>query len=130
MREFLGTGLRFPLGVDAGGRIATSSGERRVEESIALVLGTRLGERPMLPRFGCGVHDEVFEPNDGTAVGILMMAIRESIALLEARVDVLQVDVQPSPLEPSVMIARIDYRIRSNNAVGNMVYPFYIREGS
>lgn len=130
MREFLGTGLRFPLGVDAAGRIATSSGEQRVEESIALVLGTRLGERPMLPRFGCAVHHQVFEPNDGTAIGILTMAIRESLALLEARIDVLQIDVRPSPQEPTVMIARIDYRIRANNAVGNLVYPFYIREGS
>jgi hypothetical protein len=27
------------------------------------------------------------------------------------------------------MLIRIDYRIRSNNASNNLVYPFYINEG-
>jgi phage baseplate assembly protein W len=129
-RDYLGTGLRFPLGVDRNGCIETSSGEQRVEESIALVLGTRLGERVMLPRFGCRVHDQLFEANDPTSIGIIKFAVRDALALLEARIDVLDVDVQTSPSSPSLVLVRIDYRIRANNAIGNIVYPFYIREGT
>jgi phage baseplate assembly protein W len=129
-RDYLGTGLRFPLDVDRNGRIATSSGEQRVEESIALVLGTRLGERVMLPRFGCGVHDQLFEANDPTSIGIVKFAVRDALALLEARIDVLDVGVETSPSSPSLVLVRIDYRIRANNAIGNIVYPFFIREGT
>ena len=28
-----------------------------------------------------------------------------------------------------MLLIRVDYRIRSNNAFYNLVYPFYIREG-
>lgn len=129
-REYLGTGLQFPLGVDRFGKLALSSGEQRVEESVALVLGTRLGERMMLPRFGCGAHDQLFDGNDGTAVGILKFAVREALSLHESRIDVLDVDVDPSTVSPSLVVVRISYRIRANNAIGNIVHPFYINEGT
>lgn len=128
-RDYLGTGLQFPLGVDQSGRIAVASGEQRVEEAIAIVLGTRLGERMMLPRFGCGVHDQLFEANDPTSIGIVKFAVREALSMLEARIDVLEVAVDTSPSSPSLVLVRVDYRIRANNAIGNLVYPFYIREG-
>jgi phage baseplate assembly protein W len=128
-RDYLGTGLQFPLGVDGSGRIALATGEQRVEQSIALVLGTRLGERMMLPRFGCGAHDLLFEANDATSRGILKSAVHEALSLLENRIDVLDIEVDTSPSTPSLVLVRVDYRIRSNNAIGNLVYPFYIREG-
>jgi uncharacterized protein len=27
-----------------------------------------------------------------------------------------------------LLLIRVDYRIRANNAIGNLVYPFYITE--
>lgn len=128
-RDYLGTGLRFPLAVDRNGRLATSSGDQHVEEAIALILGTRLGERVMLPRFGCGVHDQLFESNNPTSMGIIKFEVREALALQEQRIDVLDVRVETSSASPSLVLVAIDYRIRSNNAIGNLVYPFYIREG-
>lgn len=128
-RDYLGTGLQFPLGVDRSGRLALASGEQRVEQSIALVLGTRLGERIMLPRFGCRAHDLLFEANDATSRGILKSAVHEALSMLENRIDVLDVEVDTSPSAPSLVLVRVDYRIRANNAIGNLVYPFYIREG-
>ena len=30
---------------------------------------------------------------------------------------------------PNLLLIRINYRVRATNAIGNLVYPFYIREG-
>ena len=35
-----------------------------------------------------------------------------------------------APEEPNLLLVRINYRIRANNALGNLVYPFYIGEGA
>jgi hypothetical protein len=39
------------------------------------------------------------------------------------------VTAEPAAETPNLLIIRVDYRIRSNNASGNLVYPFYIDEG-
>lgn len=127
-RAYLGRGLRFPLSIDGRGRLATSEGEQRVEESIAFILGTRLGERVMLPAFGCAANNMLFAGNDARTIGLLRHAVRESLATFEARIDVLDVDIENPPGQQNVLLVRIAYRIRSNNALGNLVYPFYIRE--
>ena len=64
--EFIGRGWAFPLRTDATGGIALVAREREIEESIRLILGTAIGERPMRPEFGCGIHDYVFAPTDAT----------------------------------------------------------------
>ena len=68
-REFLGTGWKFPLQVNAAGGIARARYEQRVEESIYLILSTAKGERVMLRDFGCGIHDRVFEVSDADLTG-------------------------------------------------------------
>ena len=54
-REFLGVGWKFPIQVTPSGGVALVRYERRVEESIYLILSTAPGERAMLPSFGCGI---------------------------------------------------------------------------
>jgi phage baseplate assembly protein W len=128
-RDFLGVGWKFPLQVTPDGRIARSRHEQRIEESIYLIIATAKGERVMLPEFGCGIHDMVFAPNDSLTVSIIVQTVREALVAFEPRIDVLEVDALPGEGEPNLLLIRITYRIRFNNAVGNLVYPFYIKEG-
>lgn len=125
-RDFLGVGWKFPLQVTPGGRIAQSRHEQRVEESIYLILSTARGERVMLPDFGCGIHDLVFAPNDSTTLALVAQYAREALVRYEPRADILDVDAETAPDEPNLLLIRINYRIRSNNATGNMVFPFYL----
>ncbi len=129
-REFLGVGWKFPLQVTPGGTIAQAKYEQRVEESIYLILSTAKGERPMLPEFGCGIHDLVFAPNNAGTVAIVAQSVREALVNYEHRIDVLDIVVETPPEQPNLLLIRITYRIRANNALGNLVYPFYISEGS
>ena len=42
-------GTAFPFRIDPGtGRVAMTDGEAKIGDNIRLVIGTRLGERPML----------------------------------------------------------------------------------
>jgi phage baseplate assembly protein W len=127
-RPFLGSGWKFPLQVDPGGRIALSKYEQRVEESIYLILSTSRGERLMLPEFGCGIHDLVFEPNNDSTLALVEANVRDSLVAFEPRIDVLSIDVESPEDQPNLLLIRVDYRIRASQAVGNLVYPFYITE--
>jgi len=127
-RDFLGVGWKFPLQVTPGGKIAQAKYEQRVEESIYLILSTAQGERVMLPDFGCGIHDLVFAPNNASTLTMVVHHVREALVKYEPRVDILDVDAETAPDQPNLLLIRINYRIRTNNAVGNMVYPFYIGE--
>lgn len=128
-RAYLGIGWKFPLQVAPNGQIAMSSYEQRVEESIYLILSTAAGERLMLPAFGCGIQDLVFAPNNANTISLVSRSVRAALTADEARIDVMDVDVESAPGQPNLLLIRISYRIRANNAVGNLVYPFYITEG-
>jgi len=129
-RAFLGTGLKFPLQVTPRGKLALSRNESRIEESITFILGTRLGERLMQPDFGCGIHDLLFAPNNPATHALAVAAVRRALVAHEPRIDVFSIVPETSPAEPSLLLIRIDYRIRANNAMSNIVYPFFITEAS
>jgi phage baseplate assembly protein W len=128
-REFLGRGWRFPLQVGTNGGIAWARYEQRIEESIVLVLSTARGERVMLPEYGCGIHELPFAPNDSRTIALVAHEVRQALVAHETRVDVLDVHVESTADAPNLLLVRINYRIRATNAIGNLVYPFYIREG-
>lgn len=129
-RQFLGVGFKFPLQVTSRGTIAMSRYEQKIEESIHMILSTAPGERVMLPEFGCGIHDQVFAPNDSVSVALIVDQVRRALVMHEPRIDVLTVRATTTPEEPNVLLIRVDYRVRSNNTLGNLVYPFYVTEGS
>jgi len=43
---------------------------------------------------------------------------------------VLDISAESAPEAPNLLLIRINYRIRANNARGNLVYPFYIQESA
>jgi phage baseplate assembly protein W len=129
-REYLGVGWKFPLQVTPGGKIAQAKYEQRIEESIYLILSTAAGERVMVPDFGCGIHDLVFAPNNPGTIAMVVQTVRKALVAYEPRIDVLDINADTAPEQPNLLLIRINYQIRANNVVGNLVYPFYISEGS
>jgi phage baseplate assembly protein W len=124
----LGRGFAFPLRLREG-RLRMLGGDAKVYQSLWLILATAPGERPMLPRFGCGIHELVFEANTAALRGTVRERVREAIVRFEPRVDLLEVKVE-SPLDRrNILEIAISYRVRANNSVYNLVYPFYLQEG-
>lgn len=128
-KDFLGRGWNFPVKPGTGGRLAFVGGEEKIRQSIWLILSTAPGERQMRPDFGCGIHDLVFELNVPAMHGLVQTRVRESLTRWEPRIDVTDVRVETPPEARNYLLIRIDYRIRSNNAFYNLVYPFFINEG-
>lgn len=128
-REFLGSGWRFPIRPTASGGLAWSSGEQKVGESIWLVLSTALGERVMRPLVGCGVHERLFAPDSFATRAAIAHDVREALTTWEPRIDVLDVRVEIGDEIGVMLVVFVDYRIRENNAVHNLVYPLYATEG-
>jgi uncharacterized protein len=128
-RAFRGAGLAFPLAVTPLGRIATASDDTKVEQSIWLILSTAKQERLMRPDYGCGIHDLVFSPSSPQSVGQIVDQLRQALVAQEPRIDVLDVTGEIPPGEANLLLLRVDYRIRANNSLANMVYPFFVTEG-
>jgi phage baseplate assembly protein W len=137
--DIVGRGWPFPVrpavqeaGRDGSARLtglAFQGGPEKVRQAIWLVLATSPGERQMLPEFGCGIHDLVFQPNTSGVRGLVQVRVREALARWEPRIDVLDIRVGVPPDTPNELHIAIDYRLRGNNAVFNLVYPFYLAEG-
>ena len=127
-REFLGVGWKFPVQVTPDGKIARARHEQRIEESIYLILSTAKGERVMMPDFGCGIHDMVFAPNNSGTMSYIVHTVRQALVAHEPRIDVLDIHAETATEQKNLLLIRIDYRIRTNNTIANMVYPFYVDE--
>src|SRR5437763_10950394 len=125
MRDFLGTGWTFPVGVDAHGRIALAHQERDIEEAIRIILLTPKGQRVMRPEFGCQIHELVFAPNDATTAGLAAYYVEEALGRWEPRIEVLDVTADPDPENSGRLLVEIRYQIRATLDERTLVFPFY-----
>jgi phage baseplate assembly protein W len=125
---FLGKGWAFPIAIDAG-QTATAAYEEDVRQAILIILGTDPGERVMRPDFGAGLSAFVFEPMTPATLEALKQRVQEALIDWEPRIDVDTVAVTAAPDAGQALI-EMSYRVRATNAHFNLVYPFYLEEGS
>lgn len=127
---FVGQGIAFPLRPSTTGSLALVGGRTELEEAMAVILATAPGERPMRPRFGCGIHDHVFDPINDTTIGAVAFEVERSLRRWEPRVDVVEVDVLVDHEVDGLLYLDITYRVKETNDERNLVFPFYtIPEG-
>jgi phage baseplate assembly protein W len=125
-QEFIGAGWAYPLDFDSSGGIALTSHEKKVQESIRLILGTAPGERPMRPEFGCRIHDEVFASVDAATAGRIAFEVRAALTRWEPRIELQEVRVEPAPADQSMVYIDVRYTISGSNDPRNLVFPFYV----
>src|SRR2546430_6635518 len=109
--QILGRGISFPPRVGPDGRVAWSEGEVNVRESIRTILMTDLRERIMLPDFGGGLGNFLFEPNTVTTRHLVQDRITKSLAQWEPRIQVESVDVEADADDSQAAVATITYRL-------------------
>ena len=127
--SFIGVGWQFPVKPDAKGRLRYVAGDDEIRQAIWLILTTAPGERKMRDEFGCGVHDLVFDANTAALHGLVQSNVKTALTKWEPRIDVLDVRVEAPAEQRNLLMIHIDYRIRANNAIYNLVYPFFLLEG-
>ncbi len=122
---FIGKGWAYPVHTDRSGGMALVSGDQELAESIRLIIGTALGERPMRPEFGCGIHDLIFAPADSTTAGRAAYEVRRSLRRWEPRIEVEDIDVRFDEQNPALMYIGVTYKVKGANDPRNLVFPFY-----
>ncbi len=127
---FLGTGWGFPPEFKKGkDSLKMSSGAVDIQESLFILLSTKYGERYMTPNFGCDLDSLLFEPMSLGLEKRLEDRIRRSILLYETRINVERV-VFKHEANNGLVYINIEYIIRTTNTRTNIVYPFYLTEGT
>ena len=129
---FIGVGWSFPPEfIPSNQDVKMVADEKDIKQSLKVLLSTKLGERVMQPEFGCGIHELVFEELDETLVTYAKNLIEKAILKFEPRIDVDSIHVDEDLTEGEGLL-RIDivYTVRSTNTRSNMVYPFYLKEGT
>jgi hypothetical protein len=128
-KSFLGIGWNFPV-AEIAGQTAMAQYEEDVRQAILIVLLTNPGERVMRPTFGAGLNEFLFEPINSTTMATIAQRVEDSLIDWEPRIDVISVSVAPDSKNNATLLIDIQYRVRATNNVGNLVYPFYLGEGT
>src|SRR5690242_1303888 len=80
-------GMGFPFAIDpVTGGVTWARGRDKVRQNIRVILGTRLGERPMLRDFGSRLHSLVHDPNDDVLVELAETQTKQALLQWEPRV--------------------------------------------
>ena len=115
-------GAAFPFRIGADGRIALAEGEAKLRQNVRLILGTRLGERPMLRDFGTRLPGLAHEPNDEVLRDIAQNQSREALMRWEPRILVTDAQVQQEP-DHGLLELRLRYVHTNEQVVGHAVLP-------
>ena len=128
--DSLGRVVGMDMGLDAQGRIALSSYDDHVLQSILLIAKTSPGERVMRPDFGAGLSTLAFEPLGSATAALVQHRVTQALTRFEPRIDVLAVDVKPSsPANPGELVIELRYRVRRTDTITNVVFPFFLERG-
>jgi phage baseplate assembly protein W len=129
--SFLGTGWGFPPTFDPIADTAVmTSDEVDIQQSLNILLSTRLGERVMVPDYGCNLDEMLFEPMTTTFKTHIAEMVRFAIIHYEARINLNSVTVDDTQEVNGVILLVIDYSIATTNSRFNFVYPYYLKEGT
>jgi phage baseplate assembly protein W len=125
-KVFYGKGMKFPPQINpATGRFVTVEGTDAIKESIYLILMTNKTERFIRPEFGSKLMNYTFIDTGATVLNIMAREISNDILNNEPRVDDVSVEID-SESKRGCLIINIQYRVRENNTVDNLVFPFYL----
>lgn len=129
--SFLGTGWSFPPQfLDSTQGIKMSSDDDDIAESIYILLSTTPGERIMNPEYGCDLHSQVFNNINTTTKTIIEDLISTAILYFEPRISLISIDIDDSGQSEGRLDIHLSYEVKGINSRKNMVYPFYLVEGT
>lgn len=123
---FFGRGWAFPPNFNkASNGVVMVEKIEDINESLKILLSTRVGERLLEPLYGCELSRFLFEPIDTTLKTYMREVIRDAILYFEPRIKLIDIDLRALPDEGRIDIA-LDYLVPSVNSRGNLVFPFYL----
>ena len=103
--------------------------EQDIRESLHVLFSTAPGERVCRYDYGCPLRRYAFEPLTTQLLVRLRNEISRAVTLYEPRIALEDVSFEEQP-ERGVLLVRLTYTVVRTNNRHNMVYPFYLNEGT
>ena len=130
-KTFLGVGWKFPPEFDKESKSVTLiSEEADIKESLYILFSTRPGERMMQPEYGCDLSVLNFEPVNSNLVVLIEDNIQRSILYHEPRITLENIEILSERILDGVVDIKIEYTVIRTNNRNNIVFPYYIIEGT
>lgn len=104
--------------------------EADIASSLEILLTTALGERTMLPEYGCNMDELVFESLDTRMKTLMADKIETAILYHEARIELETVRLDASQALQGMVVIEIVYQVKTTNSRFNFVFPYYKLEGT
>jgi hypothetical protein len=129
--SFLGTGWGFPPEFNnVSADVHMISDVEDILSSLEILLSTAVGERLMLPSYGCNLGEILFEPISTSLLSFLKGLVSDAILYFEPRIRLDKVTINTDNYLEGLLLIEIDFTVSATNSRYNYVYPFYINEAS
>ncbi|MDG1653256.1 MAG: GPW/gp25 family protein [Flavobacteriaceae bacterium] len=130
-KSFLGKGWSFPPTFDKKlGDVKMVTMEEDIRQSLEIYFSTKLGERIMRNDYGCFLHSQVFELANESLIQGLSKELERSINEFEPRILITEITASKAESTEGLIEINIAYEIRATNNRSNIVFPFYLNEGT
>src|SRR4051812_49431460 len=119
--SFLGTGWQFPIqftkaSTESG--VAMLSDEDDIQNSLQVLLSTRIGERIMQPNYGCNMDVLLFEAINESLITYVKDLVFTAIYYYEPRINPDNLTIEATTEEGTILV-NVAYTIRSTNSRQN-----------
>lgn len=129
-KAFLGIGWSFPIQFNWQTKsVKMVSAEKDIEESLFILLNTLKKERLLRPDYGCNLLPMVFDNMDSNLYSAMKDDIQNAITLYESRIEVAEIRLEEA-MDEGIIYIELGYTIRATNSRQNLVFPFYITQGT
>lgn len=128
--SYLGKGWNYPPRLNSEDeKTVMTAKDENIRQSLWTLLSTSPGERVHRHDYGCPIRKYLFEKIDTTTRTLIREQIEKSIIFFEPRITLHSVTLDIDQHE-GMMHIKLDYTVRQTNRRSNMVYPFYLNEGT
>ena len=130
-KSFLGRGWAYPVSFNKMlGKVNMVSDEVDIRQSLEIYLATKRGERLLRLNYGSLMQEYVFERASYDTLNFLCESLKNDLRIYEPRIIVHAVEVDTKKANDGIVHFMVDYEIQATNVRDNIVYPFYILEGT
>ena len=125
-QQIVGTGWAFPPRIGVHGGLLRTNEANEIEQAVAIILSTAIGERVMRPTFGSQLPELLFEPINSRTLDLAEQYVVDALTFWEPRIIVRDVSATPDMGRKGRIFIDIEYEVKSNHDKRSLVYPFYV----
>lgn len=130
-KSFLGRGWGYPVTFNKTlGKVNMVSDELDIRQSLEIYLATHRGERLLRLSYGSVMHEYMFERASYSNLNFLCETLKNDMRIYEPRIIVHKVKADSTQVSDGIVRFTVDYEIQSTNVRDNIVFPFYLLEGT